>query len=253
MTGPSTPANGGQPKQMSSRLLTMKFMQRAAASPSSATNTPNREVNGSSAKRRKLTDSEPSTPGTPTYSTPQSTDMRAISAALAEEERVRSAARMRMVAAEGGETEWILNLPGARTVTSGNAPIKSAATSDAQDDQDEEDEIWQTRTIGRRSYGAFKRKKHQSSSTPSTDPRGEDDEELSEVDEESDDGEAQDLKERLQEKQGQALDKMNLKMKSSVSGYLAKRGLDQNGEKKLKGKPFRRTGRDVLQCSHSVR
>src|ERR1700733_906502 len=99
-------------------------MQRAAASstrsPPTPGSTPIRDSSGPpSAKRQKLTDSESSAPGTPVSPTPQSTDLRVISAAVAAEEKNRSEARLRS-AAEGGETEWVLNLPSIDGSVNGN-------------------------------------------------------------------------------------------------------------------------------------
>lgn len=210
-------------------------MQRAAASsPSTTASTPARDSNGRpSAKRQKTTDSEPSTPATPTFAAPHPTDLRAISAVLAAEEKTRSDARRRMIAAEGGETEWVLNMPVANGTTSSNVPVNgSGANEDESDEEYEEDDtVWRDHTIGRLSYGGFKRRKAQSSSTPAKDPDGEDDEELSEADSDLED------KDMKMELKGQALDKMNLK--KQASGYMAKRGLYDNGEKKPIRKPQR--------------
>ncbi|KAI9868881.1 MAG: hypothetical protein M1830_005498, partial [Pleopsidium flavum] len=95
MSGLSAPmAKAG--KSMSSRLLTMKFMQRAAASSPSSPQTPEQ----SSPKRQKLfNDSSPATP---------SADLQAIQAALAVEEAKRSEALERQ-AAEAGESKWVLS------------------------------------------------------------------------------------------------------------------------------------------------
>lgn len=88
------------PKVMSSRLLTMKFMQRAAASPiSSPPSTPEE----SPSKRQKTVHSSPSR-----FNVDALTDHRAIQAALAEEETKRQAALERQEN-EAGDTRWVLN------------------------------------------------------------------------------------------------------------------------------------------------
>lgn len=85
----------------STRLLGMKFMQRAAASgnQSSAPSTPD----GRPAKRARLSN------GTGTPSTPGLSDQQRLQAAQAEEELQRSAVMARL-AAEAGETHWVLNV-----------------------------------------------------------------------------------------------------------------------------------------------
>ncbi|KAL2024659.1 hypothetical protein VTK56DRAFT_6860 [Thermocarpiscus australiensis] len=138
-------AKQSTPKTMSSRLMTMKFMQRGAAAAAaagaseagSAPATPS--SNDGSAKRRKLshTPSAASSPATPLY------DQQAIQAALEEEERKRQAA-IEKRAAELGDSHWVLDgvpaLPksGARpllnVVQVGFAQIDYADTSGAGDD-----------------------------------------------------------------------------------------------------------------------
>ncbi|KAI0840442.1 hypothetical protein F5Y06DRAFT_262774 [Hypoxylon sp. FL0890] len=93
------------PKSMSSRLLTMKFMQRAAASPLSSPATPNSDEQAS--KRRKV--SHDSTKRELRDSLPQ-IDQSAIQAAIAEEERKRQEALIQH-AAELGDARWVLDVP----------------------------------------------------------------------------------------------------------------------------------------------
>jgi hypothetical protein len=116
----SAPNGGGMtpkstPKTMSSRLMTMKFMQRgAAASAASSPVTPRTaESEGGSAKRRKVSH------GTPTAETGKNRgestplyDQKAIREALEEEERKRQVAIAKR-AAELGDSHWVLagNLP----------------------------------------------------------------------------------------------------------------------------------------------
>ncbi|KAK3340912.1 hypothetical protein B0H65DRAFT_510949 [Neurospora tetraspora] len=100
-------------KTMSSRLMTMKFMQRAAAtaataSPTDKPSTPKTEDEGPSKRRKHSHASKTSTPN------PEADqalfDQKAIQAALEEEEKKRQAA-IEKRAAELGDSHWVL--PGA--------------------------------------------------------------------------------------------------------------------------------------------
>lgn len=214
-------------------------MQRAAASstrsPSASGSTPIRDGSGPpSAKRQKLTDSESSAPGTPVSPTPQSTDLHAVSAAVAAEEMSRSEARLRS-AAEGGETEWVLDLPGVNRSTNGNTrAVDGNADSVQEDEEIVDDEIWQDRTVGRLSYGGFKRKKDQAGTNSSTKAGEEDDDVLSEVGISDPEMSASHLstkrplqadqnKAKTEEKRWQAMDRMNLKRQNHISGFSPKR------------------------------
>ena len=197
-------------------------MQRAAAkgNASSAASAPSRD-GAPSAKRQKTSDSEPSTPVTPDPATPRSSDLQVISNALAEEERLRSQARIRH-AAESGETEWVLNMPRSSVQTDG----RSHHTG-----EDSTDEIWQNETTGRLSFGGFKRRKAQSSSTPKADT--EDDEELSEGElQESDPEERASKRAWAEAVQGEILDRKDLQQREKISGY--RRGANYDGRKKKK-------------------
>ncbi|KAI9695414.1 MAG: hypothetical protein M1836_006466 [Candelina mexicana] len=153
------PSTSKPPKTMSSRLLTMKFMQRAAAAstPTTSTSTPSTEP---SPKRQKLSTSN-------TASSPSS-DLQAIRAAVAAEEAVRSAAIERQ-AAEAGETRWVLSfLDGEsngvghgrlKIVNDGYAGIDSGrGVEDAYIEDGVEEERWrEEKVVGRRSFGRFNR------------------------------------------------------------------------------------------------
>ncbi|KAK1781656.1 hypothetical protein QBC45DRAFT_370031 [Copromyces sp. CBS 386.78] len=100
-------------KTMSSRLMTMKFMQRAAATaataaPTDKSSTPKTEDEGPSKRRKHSHASKTSTPN------PEAEqalfDQKAIQAALEEEEKKRQAA-VEKRAAELGDSYWVL--PGA--------------------------------------------------------------------------------------------------------------------------------------------
>ncbi|KAL8701133.1 MAG: hypothetical protein Q9201_005074 [Fulgogasparrea decipioides] len=146
MSGPHTPS-GRPPATMSSRLLAMKFMQRAAASASPTTpQTPD----GPPSKRQKISnDQTPST--TPTV------DAEAYQAAVDAEDAKRAAAIERM-AAEAGETKWVLSTAEAkasngtakgterklRFLTAGYSDIDQGITTVGRQD-----------LSGRRSFGRF--------------------------------------------------------------------------------------------------
>ncbi|KAI1338018.1 hypothetical protein F5Y15DRAFT_140637 [Xylariaceae sp. FL0016] len=91
------------PKTMSSRLLTMKFMQRAVASPSSSPSTPTSEEQ--SFKRRKVSHSS-----TPPQRVDSLVNQSAIQAAIAEEEKKREGAVLQR-ATELGDAHWVLQVP----------------------------------------------------------------------------------------------------------------------------------------------
>ncbi|KOS41821.1 hypothetical protein ACN38_g7301 [Penicillium nordicum] len=135
---------------MSSNLLTMKFMRRAAAA--KETQSPSSDASSHNSKRPRLSTEAES---------PRASDMDAITAALAAEEEKRQQAVAR-AAAEAGETHWVLDVPA--TPQSTQQPMVLAADSlDADDD---------SYSGGRRAYGNFKRKERK----PQTTPRKEGDE-----------------------------------------------------------------------------
>ncbi|KAI1281350.1 hypothetical protein F5Y07DRAFT_294217 [Xylaria sp. FL0933] len=97
-------ASPGTPKTMSSRLLTMKFMQRAAAaSPSSTPSTPT--PNDQSNKRRKTAHNT-----TPPQDVDTLVNQAAIQAAIAEEEKKVESALLKR-AEELGDSRWVLDVP----------------------------------------------------------------------------------------------------------------------------------------------
>lgn len=170
MSGPSTP--GAKPeKTMSSRLLTMKvcrdpltyflprmsnnanttskFMQRAAAA-QAAQQSPSTDDHPAPKRPRLSTDG----PGSTSPATARSSDLEAISAAVAAEEQKRAEAVARQ-AAEAGETEWVLDIPGAAEGMGGYAQQQPYIVPAGSLDEEDEDMAYG----GRRSYGNFKRKK----------------------------------------------------------------------------------------------
>ncbi|PLB52131.1 hypothetical protein P170DRAFT_472040 [Aspergillus steynii IBT 23096] len=133
------PSSGSKPeKSMSSRLLTMKFMQRAAAS--AAVNESQSPADTPSPKRHRA-EQEAASPAT-------QSDLEAISAALAEEERQRKEAVSRK-AAEAGESEWVLDFD-----TPQYAPQPRVVTADSLDADDRN-----MVSGGRQKFGNFKRMK----------------------------------------------------------------------------------------------
>ncbi|KAK5683286.1 hypothetical protein LTS10_004817 [Elasticomyces elasticus] len=164
-----------QPKAMSSRLLTMKFMQRAAATPSS----PSSPAEPPSKKQRLSNGSRNS--GSP--STPR-TDAHAVQEALAAEERLRSEALDRE-AADRGETKWYLSVQQPdtpaqesplRIVSAGYSMLDAAATAKEQHSEDGEVEQTRPSIAGRRSFGRFNKtvEKQQNPDASSSDPDSDD-------------------------------------------------------------------------------
>lgn len=136
----------GEPKQMSSRLLTMKFMQRAANS-NSRSQPPTTPSSEPSAKRQKID----ATPTSSNVTTPDSeyksfADRTAIQAALKAEANTEAAARARHML-DGGETQWILHVDLPPQTQVGEGEMTS------------EDEIDWVSPGGRQTYGPFKRRK----------------------------------------------------------------------------------------------
>lgn len=152
----STP--GSAPKSMSSRLLTMKFMQRAAATSPTTANPPDEP----SPKRRKKDSDSPSRPK---VNVDELADQRAVQAAIAAEEAKRQAALERQ-GAEAGDTRWVLSFEdqkgstkspnlAIRVVQAGYAHLDVPGDSSAQPVK--ENAPWEERPVmvGRRSYGKF--------------------------------------------------------------------------------------------------
>ncbi len=140
------------PKSMSSRLLTMKFMQRAAASSPTTSPSPDEP----SPKRRR-TDSNSSTPSR--INVDSLADRTAVLAALASEESKRQAA-LEKQAAEAGDTRWVLSFEDQRLVAAssplalrivqaGFANIDSSSSEIHITEDDLEDKLVM---VGRRSF-----------------------------------------------------------------------------------------------------
>lgn len=145
---PETPPNKG----ISSRLLTMKFMQRAAAS-ESAQSTP-ASSNGSSTKRRK-TDS-------PLTGDFHSFDEAAIQAAMKQQEATRQAALSKHKA-DLADTPWVLDgfSEGNDGTTAAAKPARNivyVGYGQIDADEDSEDEHREKAKAGRQKIGNHKSK-----------------------------------------------------------------------------------------------
>ncbi|KAI4733273.1 hypothetical protein E4T50_16171 [Aureobasidium sp. EXF-12298] len=171
-------------KNMSSRLLNMKFMQRASASTPTTPTTPD----GTRPSKRIKTEAvDP--------------DVRAFQEAAAAEEAKKNAFIER-AAAEAGETKWVLSVsddksetagPGLRIVEAGYGAIDSGAPIPESDDDEEEEQS--AGMAGRRSFGKFNKaverqhnpdlssseSEHDSDASSDSDSDSEDDEDLDEA------------------------------------------------------------------------
>ena len=130
-----------------------------------------------------------------------------------------------------------MDLPGVNGSTNGNIRAEDGNAGRVQEDEEiVDDEIWQDRTVGRLSYGGFKRKKDQAGTNSSTKAGEEDDDVLSEADTSDPEMSASHLstkrpsqadqnKAKAEEKRWQAMDRMNLKKQNYISGFSPKRAL----------------------------
>lgn len=142
----------GTPKTMSSRLMNMKFMQRAAASDASTPSTPAEPA----AKKQRLSNGS-------FKSTPVSTPKSEVEAPTPEEQK-REEAFAREAAARG-DSKWYLSfqepqspavLSPLRIVSAGYGALDSAGAAQEQA-SDEEEENARPQMAGRRSFGKFNR------------------------------------------------------------------------------------------------
>ncbi|KAI9841130.1 MAG: hypothetical protein M1837_000974 [Sclerophora amabilis] len=142
---------------MSSRLLSMKFMQRAAAASSTAPESPQ---DGPSPKRKKLSDSSRN-----------DSEIASVQLGIAADEVKRDKALQRQ-AAEAGETRWVLSFkdglgrnppdvkthPSRQVVTASYASIDGLPSKRAVETVEEEQGPRKTSNAGRRSFGRFNRR-----------------------------------------------------------------------------------------------
>ncbi len=139
---------------MSSRLLTMKFMQRAAHTPPTPT-----AADEPSPKRRK-TDPASSLPAK--FNVDALADRSAIQAAIASEDAKREAA-LEKQAAEAGDTRWGLSFEEQKQLSASPSTILrvvptgfanlDASRSEIKYEEETEDKP----VVGRRSFGRFNR------------------------------------------------------------------------------------------------
>jgi hypothetical protein len=141
---------------MSSRLLTMKFMQRAAAS----SPTPLSSASDEPSPKRQKHNSD--SPGRSTLNVDVLADQRAVQAALVAEEAKRQAALDRQ-AAEAGDTRWVLNFEGPENSGAGqNGALRIVPAGYANLDDSlpkvfkpiDEDGV-EPAMVGRRSFARF--------------------------------------------------------------------------------------------------
>ncbi|KAJ6107131.1 hypothetical protein N7523_008454 [Penicillium sp. IBT 18751x] len=230
----SSPAGAKPEKTMSSRLLTMKFMQRAAAT-AVAKESQSGSENGPPTPKRARLSTEAQSPGTP--GTPQA-ELDAINAALKAEEDKRRAAAARQ-AAEAGETEWVLDIP---TASYPSQPMVVAADSlDTEGD---------TPRGGRRSFGNFKRKsKYTYTGEDDEEMNDEEKEELKQIDPEDSDQMDAFMEKLRANAQARALKRNNthnfkLSELTSISGGGGRQPQmgRSSSEKKTKNKKKRKSG-----------
>ncbi|TQS38789.1 hypothetical protein Golomagni_00696 [Golovinomyces magnicellulatus] len=145
--GPS----GNAPKSMSSRLLTMKFMQRAAVPPVVQAPTTDER---SPKRRKKESDSTSLRQDVDSF-----TDQNYMLLAIAEEKK-KSLAALDKLAAESGDTRWVLNYKdqecpssatSLRVVYTGYAGLDGPSSLNVAMNEYEE----KPTMIGRRSFGEF--------------------------------------------------------------------------------------------------
>ncbi|KAF2203786.1 hypothetical protein GQ43DRAFT_438515 [Delitschia confertaspora ATCC 74209] len=162
-----------QPKQMSSRLATMKFMQRSVANKVA---TPPATPEGRSSKRVRLSTGGESSPATPS-------DHEVIQAALAAEEQKRQDALEKQAAA-AGETKWVLSFKDPDEVHKKPTPMRVVTAGFAVLDADETDESEEDPgPVGRMTFG----KVAKPSAKPSAQSDSDSESDSSEEDEDSDD------------------------------------------------------------------
>ncbi|TGO83166.1 hypothetical protein BPOR_0691g00020 [Botrytis porri] len=181
------------PKAMSSRLLTMKFMQRAAAS--SPTNTSPSSIDEPSPKRQKTAQNTPTKFNVDTLA-----DNRAIQAAIVEEEAKKQAALDR-AAVEAGDTRWVLSFEGRkhlntptntlRVVQTGFANLDQPSPIKAERVDDDDNNFGKEKPfmVGRRSFGKFNKVLEKQQNPGMEFTSSEEDEESEEYESEDEDSE----------------------------------------------------------------
>ncbi|KAI7249522.1 hypothetical protein KC343_g3957 [Hortaea werneckii] len=202
-----------QPKEMSNRLMAMKFMQRAAASPSSAPSTP---AEPPSKKQRMSDGSGLSTPPSASRS-----DAAAAKEAVAAEERQREEAFNRE-AADRGESKWYLSFkqpqkPASaspfRVVSAGYSTLDGSNMKDK--DSEDEGESAEPQ-VGRRSFGKFNKglEKQQNPNMSSDSDSSESEQEEDEEDDDDDEDDPTGAKALIVKERKEAGDKARAERKA---------------------------------------
>ncbi|RFU26687.1 hypothetical protein B7463_g9658, partial [Scytalidium lignicola] len=146
---------GNAPKTMSSRLLTMKFMQRAAAASTASNTLPDEPP----AKRQRKGEVSAE------VNVNSLVDQKAIQAAIAEEETKKQMALDKQ-AAELGDTRWVLSFADQKDSPTSHSNLRVVQTGFSNLDQSsvarlkvvEEENAWDRPVkVGRRSFGKFNR------------------------------------------------------------------------------------------------
>ncbi|KAL8858631.1 MAG: hypothetical protein Q9178_004925 [Gyalolechia marmorata] len=156
-----TPTPTGRPeKTMSSRLMTMKFMQRAAASSSiSSPQTPSTPNGAPPSKRRKTSNTQSPLTQSPLPVTP-TTDAQIFQAAVDAEDAKRVAA-IEKFAAQAGETKWVFSTAdGVGEQGSGAKKLQFHTAGYSDIDQDIE-------ARGRRTFGRYRNEEEVGFTMPS--------------------------------------------------------------------------------------
>lgn len=159
-------ATSPAPKVMSSRLLTMKFMQRAAAASTPSHSSP-AKPDQPSPKRRKIAKEDANTP--PKFNVNALADQKAIQGAIANEDAKKLAALERQ-ADESGDTRWVLSFEEQERVANGARGERNLRVAEMgwggvdanregslvdEDEEEEDEEESAPVVVGRRSFGKF--------------------------------------------------------------------------------------------------
>ncbi|KAF9875600.1 zinc knuckle [Colletotrichum karsti] len=227
---PETPPSRG----ISSRLLTMKFMQRAAANGSPAEPSPEEP----SSKRRKFQNS-------PLTGDFHSFDQSAVQAALKQQEAKRLQA-LEASRAEVSDTHWVLDGSWGKEEDSGNVPPNIVYVGFADiDGTNEEGDEDSPKQVGRKMIGSYKKKdakkpgveatpKDESDSSDSGDSDAPSDEDESSGDNETPVSKSKSKRIEGLSSGGQGRTRVNLKPTKSAESRKAQEFRDKRRKKEVK-------------------
>ncbi|KAL0930827.1 zinc knuckle [Colletotrichum truncatum] len=227
---PETPPSRG----VSSRLLTMKFMQRAAATGSPAESSPDEP----SSKRRKFQNS-------PLTGDFHSFDQTAVQAALKQQEAKRLSA-LEASRAESADTHWVLDGSWGKSEDAKNAPPNIVYVGYADiDGANEEDDSDNAQPVGRKKIGNFKGNGAKKPSTEAAPQDESDSSDSSDSDESSDEGSSSSDMDTPSSKStskrieglssgGQGRTRVNLKPKKSTESLKAQEFRDKRRKKEVR-------------------